>query len=218
MMKWRAHLIFLALLAVIGSGCVSPVKGLFPPVAGAPHKTIHIVSHGFHTGVIVSRADIPTNTWPAQKDFGGYDFLEVGWGDDDFYRAEKVTTRITLKAVFLPTSSVLHVVGFNGSPRENFPESKIIKVELSERGLARMCGFIDAAYTRDSNGNVIPLGSGLYGVSEFYQANGSYYFPRTCNYWIAAALRSAGCPTAPAISPSATCLMWQVKQFGQQIR
>lgn len=199
---------------MFSSGCVSATRSIFPPAAGAYHKTIHVVSHGWHTGVIVSRADIPDNVWPAQRDFARFENLEVGWGDDGFYRAKKITTGITLKAIFWPTPSVLHVVGFDGLPENTFPESKVIRVELSPEGFARLCKFIDATYTRGSKGQTLPLGPGLYGTSEFYRANGSYYFPRSCNYWTAGALRSAGCPATPLCSVTASCLMAQVKRFG----
>ena len=206
--------ILLAGLMVGGTGCLAPVKGVFPPAAGTPHKTIHVVSHGWHTGVIVSRADIPTNVWPAQRDFARFEFLEVGWGDDGFYRAEKITTAITLQAVFWPTPSVLHVVGFNDPPARYFSESKLVRVELSPEGFARLCQFIDATYTRTPSGHTIPLGPGLYGDSEFYRANGSYYLPHTCNHWAAGALRAAGCPVTPLCAVTAGCLMSQVRRFG----
>lgn len=205
-------------IAILGVGCIAPRSPTFPPTAGARHKTIHVVSHGWHTGVILARADIPTNVWPAQHDFKQFEFIEVGWGDDGFYRAEKITTGITLKAIFWPTPSVLHVVGLDRPPAESFPDSKVIRIQVTPQGLSNLCSFIDAAYTRTASGQTIPLGKGLYGESEFYRANGSYYFPRSCNYWTASALRSAGCPTVPLCSVTASCLMAQVKRVGVMVQ
>ena len=213
-MKTWPQIISLTALALLGTGCLGPKKNLFPPAAGAPHKIIHVVSHGWHTGVIVSRADIPTNTWPAQRDFAAFESLEVGWGDDGFYRSEKITATIAVKALFWPTPSVLHVVGFNGSPEREFPESKVVRVELSAEGFTHLCGFLDRTYAHTASGQAIPLGPGLYGESEFYRANGSYYFPKTCNAWTASALRSAGCPITPLWSVSAGRVMMQAKKFG----
>ena len=202
---------------VFSTGCLAPKKSLFPPAAGAPHKTIHVVSHGWHTGLIVSRADIPTNFWPAQRDFARFESLEVGWGDDGFYRADKITTIITLKALFWPTPSVLHVAGFNGPPEQTFSESKLVRVELSPEGFARLCRFIDSTYTRTAAGRTIPLGPGLYGTSEFYRANGSYCFLYTCNHWAASALREAGCPVTPLCSATSGCLIFQTRRFGTPV-
>jgi uncharacterized protein (TIGR02117 family) len=211
-------LLLLLATATFSAGCLGPRRSLFPPAANVSPKTIHVVSHGWHTGIIVRRADIPTNVWPARRDFARFEFIEVGWGDDGFYRADKITTAITVKALFWPTPSVLHVVGFNSPPAENFPASKLIRVELSPEGFTRLCAFIEDAYTRTASGQTIPLGTGLYGHSEFYRANGSYYFPRSCNYWTASALRSAGCPATPLGAVTASCLMFQVKRFGTLVQ
>ena len=204
----------LTALALLGTGCLGPKKNLFPPAAGAPRKTIHVVSHGWHTGIIVLRADIPTNVWPAQRDFAEFASLEVGWGNDGFYRADKITTAIAVKALCWPTPSVLHVVGFNGPPEREFPESKVIRVELSADGFTRLCAFMDRAYAHTVSGSAIPLGPGLYGDSEFYRANGRYYLPKTCNSWTASALRSAGCPITPLWSVTAGSVMRQAQKFG----
>ena len=204
----------LTALVLLGTGCLGPKKNLFPPAAGAPRKTIHLSSHGWHTGVIVSRVDIPTNVWPAQRDFGEFASLEVGWGDDGFYRSEKITATIAVKALFWPTPSVLHVVGFNGPPEREFAESQVIRVELSEEGFAGLCAQIDHEFTQTRQGKPIPLGPGLYGESEFYRANQSYYFPKTCNWWTARTLRAAGCPITPLWSVTAGNVMRQAKKFG----
>jgi len=36
-------------------------------------------------------------------------YLEVGWGDNDFYQAGEKRTDHTLKALFWPTDSVVHM-------------------------------------------------------------------------------------------------------------
>jgi uncharacterized protein (TIGR02117 family) len=216
-MKRWPHLVSLALLALLCAGCLGPKKNLFPPAAGAPRKSIHIVSHGWHASVIVSRADIPTNIWPAQRDFAEFESIEVGWGDDGFYRADKITLGITFKALFWPTPSVLHVVGFNGPPEQEYPSSQVIRVDLSEEGFTQLCQYIDRAHTQTATGQAIPLGPGLYGTSEFYRANESYYFPKTCNTWTAGALRAAGCPITPLWSITSGRVVSQVKKFGTML-
>lgn len=207
----------LAVLTVLGSGCASPIKGLFPPATGAPRKTIHLVSHGWHTGLIVARSDIPTNVWSASRDFAAFEKLEIGWGDDGFYRADKITSGITLQALFWKNPSVLHVVGFNGAPVDYFSSSNVLRVDLTPEGFERLCHFIDAGYARTSIGRTIPLGPGLYGTSEFYRANGSYYFPHSCNHWTASALRAAGCPVRPLCSVTAGCLMTGGRSFSTEV-
>ena len=213
-MRNGAPWLILIALAIFGVGCVAPDARLFPPAANTPRKTVHLVNHGWHAGLIVARADIPTHIWRAQQAFAPFEFVEVGWGEEVSCRSEKITAGIALKALIGPSPSVLRMIGFNGPLTLNSSTGELVRVELSEEGFARLCEFIDDEFTRDSHGQAILVGRGLDGASQLYRANCRYYFPRSCNTWIAAALHAAGCPIAPACSVTTGCLMFQVRRFG----
>lgn len=206
-------LLFVA-LAALGGGCATADKDLFPPAPCAPRKTVHIMNHGWHAGLIVARADIPTNIWPAHRAFADVEFLEVGWGEEASCRAEKITGLIALKALFGPSPSVLRVTGFNGPLVLNAAAGELVRIDLSDEGFTRLCEFIGDEYARAATGVPVLIGQGVDGVSQLYRANCSYYFPRSCNTWIAAVLRSAGCPIAPLCSVTTGCLMLQVRRMG----
>lgn len=194
-------------------------KNFFPSPDIGLEKSIFVVGHGWHTSLVIPRTLIPENTWPENSDFSDYQYLEVGWGDEGFYRANKVTLRIALKAVFYPTNSVLHIVGFNGAVQHYFSSSDIIMVALSEKGLKNLCQFISNSYYQDKkSGKHISLGPGIYGESRFYKANGKYYFPKTCNVWTARALESAGCPISSLRSIRAAGVIAQTRKFGVVIK
>jgi hypothetical protein len=214
MMKSGAHWLLFVALAIFGAGCATANKRLFPAAAGAPRKTIHVVNHGWHAGLIVARADIPTNLWHAQRAFAPFEFVEVSWGEEVSCRSERITVSIGLKAVIGPSPSVLRMIGFNAPVALNSSTGELVRVEVSEEGFARLCEFIDDEFARDSRGGPILLGPGLDGASRLYRAHCGYYFPRSCNTWIAAALRSAGCPVAEVCSVTAGCLMLQLRRFG----
>jgi hypothetical protein len=136
----RLPSLFALLVAVFGSGCVEPIKALFPARPGEATHTVYVVNHGgLHTGIAVERADIPTNLRPARLDYPDARHLEVGWGDDDGYRKD-LTPWIVLKALFWPTRSVLQLNGFTNSVVENLNDlrSTIIKIQLSELGFERL--------------------------------------------------------------------------------
>ncbi len=217
---WKCGLwAVLSLLAAWQFGCAGPVKGLFPPAAGDPPKTIHIIRHGWHTGIAVRCADVPPGMLPVVRDFPDADHLEFGWGDDAFYRSPDPTKGIAVRAALWPTPSVLHVVGLQGTPGANFPApvTEILAVELSTEGWGRLVAFIDQRFARAANGRLQPLETGLYGASRFYRAQGSFYLPRMCNWWTAAALRAAGCPITPGFALNAGNVMWQTRRFGRAV-
>jgi hypothetical protein len=92
------------------------------------------------------------------------------------------------------------------------PRFTVIQVDLSERGLARLCRNVEQTYALDNTGRPIRLGK------EWYRARGTYSAFRTCNTWVAEGLRQAGCPITPAYCLTAGPLLSQVRRFGRVLR
>ena len=212
------NLVVIVLLSLLQFACASPPKGLFPPGPDEPGAAIYLVSHGWHAGIVIKRADIPAGVWPQHNEFPGAEYLEVGWGDKDYYMTPNAGLGITLKAGLLPTPSVLHVVGFNAPVTQFFPRSEIIRVDLSMTGLERLCRYIENSYARDETTPSRPLGPSLYGEGLFYLSRESYHAFNTCNAWTASALREAGCPIRPVTNLRIDTLMKNVAKFGTVIR
>ena len=207
------------LLAVVLTypACVGPVKGLYPPGNSEAAKTVYVVSHGWHTGIVVDRRDIPKGVWKENNLFPNARWIEVGWGDEAFYQAPDPSMWVTCKAVFWPTPSALHVVSFHEPVASFFPDSRLLEIRLSQRGFERLARFIEDSYLRGVDGEVIPLGPGLYGDGRFFRARGKFFALRTCNNWTARALRSAGCPITPPYAVTAGNLFFQARKFGTTI-
>jgi uncharacterized protein (TIGR02117 family) len=205
-------------VTVLCSGCAASIKGECPVDEREPALTIYLVSHGWHVGIVVNTADIPDDVRLVHEDFSSAGYLEIGWGDRDFYQTPRPHLGIALKAIFLPTPSVLHIVAFNDSVAAYFPHSEIIRVRLSDAGFQRLIRYIAASYDRDPVGNLIPSGAGLYGVSQFYRSQETYHLFRTCNVWTARALYTAGCPVRPFLAITGDNLMMQVRSFGTMLR
>lgn len=113
-------------VTVLCSGCAASINGACPVDAKEPAKTIYLVSHGWHVGIVVKRVDIPDDVRLVHKDFSNAEYFETGWGDRDFYQTPRPHLGIALKAIFLPTPSVLHIVAFNDAVAAYFPHSEII--------------------------------------------------------------------------------------------
>lgn len=217
-MQTRLKSVFVMLLLMVLLACSAPPKGLFPPASDEPFKSIYLASHGWHAGIVIKRGDIPTGVWPEHNDFPDAEYLEVGWGDKDYYMTPDPHFGITLKAGLLPTDSVLHVVGFSGSVTRYFSRSEITRIDLSYEGFARLCRYISNSYARDEADKVQALGPGLYGKSRFYLSRETYHAFNTCNVWTARGLRNAGCPLVPASTLTVDELMTEVASFGTVIQ
>ncbi len=157
-------------------------------------RTFYVVSHGWHTGLIVDRRDLIERVPELGTDFGGVKYLEVGWGDQRFYQTQTVKFGLALRAVLFPTSSVLHIVEVPVSPRRYFSGSEVVEVSVPQTGYRKLLDFVAGSFSRTSSNDVMKLGHGLYGKSRFYHAVGRFHAFNTCNTWVAKAIGETGYP------------------------
>jgi len=196
------------------AACLGPVRDLHPPRPSEATVIVHVVRHGWHSGLVIRRDQIPPEAWPEHTRFPAVRFLEVGWGDRAFYQSPDPGIRVALEASLASEGSVLHVAGLDRPPAEHFAHAEITTVVLSARGADALARFVSRAYARDAAGRPIDLGTGLYPGSRFYAATGRYSLVYTCNSWIASALRAGGCPITPAWALTAGNLTFQARRCG----
>jgi uncharacterized protein (TIGR02117 family) len=217
-MRKLAKWIGFGLLALLGLLLIATVltarsadPALWPPAPGAPTIEIHVVNHGYHTGIAVLRTAAAgvarerglSALLAVTERFADYRWLEIGWGEENFYRAvpdvASLTVGLAARALFHPGNvSVMHVVGLSRHPRASFPHSDIVPIGLSEAGFARLAERLDASLARTGpDGAPEDLGPGLYGPSRFFRAVETFYAFNVCNHWLARLLSAAGLPTAP---------------------
>lgn len=202
--------IALAWLAL--GACAAPPPNRAEPQSAGPAVPVYLVAHEKHSGIAVRRADLPAGLWPESRDFPQADYLEVGWGDRDYYYGRNQGLWSTLRAALWPDNpSVLHVAGVRGALARSFPTSDIIELTLPEDGFKRLVRYIHEAYDRAGAPAAAPLGPGLYGDSRFYAAREKFHIFNTCNVWTARALRSAGLPIHGSITKEG--LMSQARQL-----
>ena len=213
----RLRLVLLPLFLLALGACAAPLPAPPQPQGGGPAVAVYLVAHDKHSGIAIRRADIPAGLWPESRDFPQAEYLEVGWGDRDYYYGRNQGPGGKLRAALWPNNpSVLHVVGVRGSLPQNFPASEIIEITLSRDGFDRLIRYIHDAYDRAGAPPVAPLGPGLYGDGRFYPARESFNLFRTCNVWTARGLRDAGLPVHDSITMEG--LMSQVRGIGKVIQ
>ena len=204
-----AFIFLVAIFVTLRSGD----RALYPPPADEPTVRVFVVSHGYHAGIALPRGTLTEvasrRGYPAlvavSSRFAAYPFLEMGWGDEEFYRSVPTVASLTVsmaaRALLLPgNASVLHVVGLSYPPRAAFPLADIIALDLSPDGFDRMLGRIEATFAPAAGAPVEDAGAGLYGPSRFYRARGMFNLFHVCNHWLADLLDAAGVPTAPVLA------------------
>lgn len=195
------------------SACAGPAKALPSPDRGEPSASIYVIGQGWHVGLAVRRTDIPRGLVPESADFPAADYLELGWGDWDYYQAGDPGLWLTLKAAFWPTASVLHVVGVRGAVSDRFGGFEIVRLDVPHRGVAALAAFIHRSFARDAAAKAEPIGPGWGRDSLFYPARGTFHMFNTCNTWTAHALEAAGYPLGMLKPFTADQLMTKVRRF-----
>jgi len=159
---------------------------------------ICIVNTGIHSNILIPTQNNAYN-WqnhlPIDKigidAVDDYKYLSFGWGDKDFYMTISSISDFNFytvfKAVFLPTSSVMYVRGYQSLPKN----IEVKCIYTNKANYLRLSNFIEASFKLDRNNRKIRIGNGYTSTAGFYAAKGNYSILRTCNAWTGDALRKA---------------------------
>ena len=214
-MKVILLIVILFLLAACSSKPYVVKYTEMPAVAG--QEEIYIVSHGWHTGIVVPAKGIQ-NILPELKErFGDIPYIELGWGDKNFYQADETSTGLTINAILWPTESVIHAVAVPEKVDKHFVNSIVEKLCLGVREYSSLLRYISESFSKDEHGQILELKGGIYGNSQFYKGVGNFYFMNTCNKWTAKGLKSAGMDISPTFKLTAGSIMDYVKEYRQAL-
>jgi len=195
--------IFLALAIVLAPGCASSTGE--PSMEG--DIPVYVVTHGWHTGLAMRAADIDFARWRPLPHPGGARYLEVGWGDRDYYPAPRFNLWYGFKALAWPTPGALQVTGFDEPPARYFPASEVVELGLDRRRFERLLAYIAASF----GPGAAPIAPSLYATGAFYPSREKFHLFKTCNVWVARALRAAGIEVRSSIATEG--LMAQLRAY-----
>ena len=151
---------------------------------------VYVVQQELHTGIVFKISEVDTTIWPEASEFEEFNYIDVGWGDFDFYQAPDNDPLLALKAIAVPTTSVLRVDAFKISPDSYYGNYKKLRFCMSRSQFDKLCRAISNSFDRNASGKatVTQTGFGL----KFYEATGKYHAMNTCNTWVARMFREAG--------------------------
>lgn len=207
---------WLLVFLLISTGCLSPVKELYPEDEDQRPISAYIISHGWHVGIAIESEHI-RQILPEHEQMPSAEFLKFGWGDNRYYIDSDAGFGLMLRAALLPTRSVIHVVGIDMPVESYFSASTIVKVQITKEGAEKMGEFIADRFRRFDD-EVRFAADGLYSNSAFFDATGFYYIPKTSNTWTARALRRTGYPITPLYAVTSGNVVRQARSDGEVIR
>ena len=173
--------------AVLGALLFAPTLAF---AANSAHR-IWVVSNGWHSGIVLARADVPESVIPEIADFPHAGFFEFGWGDAEFYPAREAGAWLALRAAF-PGPAVMHVSGLPDHPARIWPNVTILSFAVNAEALRRLLDFLRNSFDRAGAGRAVVSARGIYPFSLFYPATGRFHVFNNCNTWTAQALTAMG--------------------------
>ena len=215
----------LMLLVVANGGCAGPAVSIGPPpntpaVSGSV-TDVWLVRHGWHSRVAVRLTDVDRRIWPESQEFGPAAYIEMGWGDRDFYPKSAPSLWDAIDPVVRATPAALHVGVLDAAPHELFAENDVVRFSVPSVGVERLARFFHEHYVHDGSGKPVRIRAGYYPRSAFYLAKGQYHaLTFNSNHWTASALRVAGAPMEPRCAVTSAAVMRQATEIvaGRQER
>ncbi len=153
--------------------------------------TIHIVQYSWHTGIVLETDEVPEAIFPEIAQYKKQTYIDISWGDERYYQHPNPGISIGAAAVLWPTSGVIRLDAFSMAPENYFRSARIMKIRLTEKRFHQLCRFVSTSFVRDKNEKIIP--STMFGESSmFFLSTQKYTLFRTCNTWVALALKDSG--------------------------
>lgn len=157
-------------------------------------NNIFISKSDWHVGIILEVFELSKKEISCLAEFKDYKFVDIGWGDADFYQSsEDFDVYLATKAILLPTSSVVRIQGYNNEIKDIIKyRDYTFEITLDSTQYNLLCDFIESSFKKDeSNQNIISMEK-YSGVIKYYHSTHKYYFANTCNTWVAEALEYSG--------------------------
>ena len=194
-------------------GCLGPPLTPYMLPADESLTVLYVVRHSWHTRIAVRYADVDPALWPESRDLGAVTWLEVGWGDRDYYPAPHPSIWDAVDTVIRPTPAAIHVGGFDQAPSAFLADAPMACILVAARALDGLARFIHDSYELQ-NGAPVRIRPGNYEHSWFYRATGRYHaLFNNSNMWVARGLRAAGVPVLPWRAVTASNTLRQAEHF-----
>lgn len=213
-LRWCIRIVVLVVVppvlyvaAALGLGAIPTGSDYAPAPDGV---RIQVVTNGVHLGLVLPMRAAGED-WsafldgPRAKEWCPVvDWVEVGWGDRDFYLKvpewDDLTLGIAAKAVLWPSATAMRVI-YRTTPASDWGEPR--DLVIAPDAYRKLVAFVRTGFRAD-DGRLAPIvGFGyesMRGRDEFYEGRGNYHLFYTCNTWVIDALAAADLP-APLWTP-----------------
>lgn len=175
-------------------------------------KLIYIARHGWHTGIIFDRQEAMPYLTKLDSVYMDAKFMEISWGDKDYFTSDKNTIWQAVKAVLVPTKSVLLISEYDESPYLYFNFNNIHESELSHEDYILLMSYLNNSLALDPGSQQLIVVVKKSNRDCFYLSVEKYHAFKTCNVWTVRALKRSGLKVVPVWAITSRSVMRQVRR------
>ena len=160
---------------------------------------IHFFREGIHTHLVLP-ASLLLEYIPALKDqLKNCPWARIGWGDFQYYGASQQTLLSALRALLLPSTAVIAVLGVNSIRDQVSTTNRVYSIDSNRVIADALAQFIADYFKQGPEGQLTQVREKPSG-EVFFKARGIYMFINTCNNWTSRGLRIAGLRCLPLLN------------------
>ncbi len=175
-------------------------------------QRIYVVKHGWHTGIIIKRSAVDSLLPALTQMFPEAHYLDISWGDKKYFMAPDDNIWLGIRAALFPTKSVIRVLPFSEHLKNHFSQDHIQAIQLTNKQLESMTQFFKNELVVTREGKLVQASQSRH----FFMSSRKYWGLRTCNTWIAKALKRAGFPIKPIFSLTSGYVIKRVNEGKMQ--
>jgi hypothetical protein len=181
--------------------------------------SIYLVKANWHTGLMIPVNDFTKKILPVLSYFEGFEYVDIGWGDAEFYQSPGFNICLAAYAILLPTPSVIRIDGYK-FPIERVVEWREFAIQfvLTKDSFLKMADFINQSFKYDDYKKVIISSRDKERPIIFFKSVHYYFFMRTCNTWAAEAIQSTGVEIDTFGLVTAGQLYFKLSRFGKILK
>ncbi len=152
---------------------------------------LHFIRDGIHTHLALPAEALLSRVPSLKEYFPNCQWIRVGWGDYRYYGAKHQPLWLGLRALLLPTSAVIGLLGTNDLYQELSDQATIYSISVNQALMESVALFINRHIKLDKCHRPTKVRDRYCGT-QFFKSRGIYLLLNTCNNWTSYGLSRAG--------------------------
>lgn len=180
-----------------------------------PEVQVWLIADKLHSGMVFEYDWLIDSGFNPPKNFPDCEYVTFSWGDRMAYVNNRwLTVPEVIKAIFLPSRSVMECIPIQWNVTETSPNQHIWMKSIPREQGPYVAAFLNHCTVLNEEGYPTDVGKASWGGGVLLESPHSYYFPRICNVWTGQMLEACGANIDPVMSIHRDLLVIEAERNG----